>query len=180
MDRASAAHDVLTLDTYASTRRESIGMRPLLDFGRWISKLDIPPHVLSHSSIRKMEDDAIDMFSLTNDLYSYRKEILAHDAHHNFITVAMQDLSSGIPAGDHQAAIDYTCVRFSEILNDFRRLSGKLPSFGADMDTQVQRYIAVMTDLVVGNIRWSLACRRYGHSDTWTDTKTGDVMFDLN
>ncbi|KAG5637399.1 hypothetical protein H0H81_004707 [Sphagnurus paluster] len=180
MDRASATHEALTLDKYVSTRRESIGLRPFLDFGRWIWKLNIPQDVLSHPCIRTLEEHTIDMVATANDLYSYKKEILAHDAEHNSLTISMQDPITGLRAGDRQAAIDYACARFKQCLADFRHCSDKLPSFGADVDTQVHRYISIMMDLVVGNIRWSLVCRRYQHSQSCRDAKTGDLLFNLD
>lgn len=181
-DRESPSHG-LSLDAYMDARRGSVGIRPFFGFGRWIWKLAIPQDVLAHPVITKMEEQAIDMGALANDLYSYKKEFLESGAHHNYVTVAMRDPITGIPANDRQAAIDYTCKRFAEILADFHRQKGELPSFGEDIDTMIKRYIFVMMDLVVGNIQWSLACRRYGHSDpsagvgeaTW-----GEVVFEMD
>ncbi|KAF5387996.1 hypothetical protein D9615_000097 [Tricholomella constricta] len=177
LDRENPTHD-LTLEAYMGARRDSIGLRPFLDFGRWIWDLDIPQDVLAHPAIAKLEEETIDMVSLTNDLYSYRKECFESGAHHNYVTVAMQDPIAAIPAADRQAAIDYTCKQFSETLADFHRRTAELPSFGADADKKIAQYVSVMMDLVVGNIQWSLACRRYGHSDAsgvW-----GDVVFEMD
>ncbi|KAG6919284.1 hypothetical protein DXG01_007416 [Tephrocybe rancida] len=192
-DRESPAHE-LTLDAYMEARRDSIGLRPFLDLGRWIRNLDIPPEVLTHPDIAKLEEQTIDLVSIANtgpgsnlpttqDLYSYKKEFFESGAHHNYVTVALKDPIAGLAEGDRQAAIDYTCKRFSEILADFQRRQEVLPSFGEGIDAKVTQYVDVMMELVVGNIQWSLACRRYGHCDaagtaeapTW-----GDVVFKMD
>ncbi|KAF8076058.1 isoprenoid synthase domain-containing protein [Lyophyllum atratum] len=182
LDRENPNHD-LSLQAYMETRRDSIGLRPFLDFGRWIWKLDIPQDILSHPGVAKLEEQTIDMVSLANDLYSYRKEFFESGAHHNYVTVVMQDPIANIPASDRQAAIDYTCKRFTEILTDFHRCKKELPSFGENVDKMIGRYISVMMDLVVGNIQWSLACRRYGHFDTSKEVNEatwGEVTFDMD
>jgi len=181
-DRESPSHG-LSLEAYMDARRDSVGIRPFLGFGHWIWKLDIPQDILAHPSIAKMEEQAIDMGALANDLYSYKKEFFESGAHHNYVTVALRDLIANIPTGDRQAAIDYTCKRFAEILADFHRQKEELPSFGEDNDKMVGQYVSTMMDLVVGNIQWSLACRRYGHSDPSAEVNEatwGEVVFDMD
>lgn len=155
---------VTTLEQYMTERRYSIGFRAFLDLGRWMWAVDLPDHVLSHPLVAKLEQDVTDMVSLTNDLYSYRKEFYESAAHHNYVTVAMHDPISLVPAGDVQAAIDYTVKQFINLLAHFNRTKDALPSFGDAIDHKISLYIALMMDGIVGNTQWSLACRRYGHS----------------
>ncbi|KAG6833851.1 hypothetical protein H0H87_011785 [Tephrocybe sp. NHM501043] len=186
IDRETPAHE-LTLDAYMDTRRDSIGLRPFLDLGRWIQGLDIPHEVLIHPDIAKMEEQTIDLVSLANsdeqDLYSYKKEFFESGAHHNYVTVALRDPRAGVATGDRQGAIDYTCRQFSETLIKLRRQQEALPSFGESVDGKVAQYVGVMMDLVVGNIQWSLACRRYGHFNPAGVPQAlpwGDVVFEMD
>ncbi|KAG6831873.1 hypothetical protein H0H92_006990 [Tricholoma furcatifolium] len=181
-DRENPATE-LTLEAYMEARRDSIGLRPFLDIGRWSQDIDISRDVLMHPEIAKLEEQTIDLVSLANDLYSYKKEFFESGAHHNYVTGALSDPISGVSENDRQGAIDYTCRIFSEILADFLQRTRALSSFGEDVDGKVTEYIGVMLDLIVGNIQWSLACRRYGHSDVKmkeSATVWGDVVFEMD
>lgn len=57
---------ILTLAAYMDARRESIGARPFLDLGRWNKNISIPSDVITHPTISKLEEQAIDMASLAN------------------------------------------------------------------------------------------------------------------
>ncbi|KAG6843569.1 hypothetical protein H0H93_000617, partial [Arthromyces matolae] len=133
--------------------------------------------------IVKLEEQTIDLVALANDLYSYKKEFYESGAHHNYITYALGDSSTGLQKDDRQGAIDYTCRTFSEILADFQRRVEALPSFGNGEDGKIALYVGVMLDLVVGNIQWSLVCARYRHFEkagTAEAPNWGDVVFDMD
>ncbi|KAJ7667647.1 isoprenoid synthase domain-containing protein [Mycena polygramma] len=90
----------ISLETYLTTRRKSIGALPFHDLDRWIWKLDLPDHVLKNPHIEQMIQAAVDMVALANDIYSYRKEYLEDGARHNYVTVAMHDPVTSLKAGD--------------------------------------------------------------------------------
>ncbi|KAJ7587098.1 isoprenoid synthase domain-containing protein [Mycena floridula] len=174
-DRENPNHE-LTLEAYMDARRLSIGLRPFFDLGRWTWNLDLPEDVLTAPLVAKLEEITVDMVSLSNDLYSYKKEYFESGAGHNFVTVAMKDPVSSVAAGDRQAAIDYTYKRVVDLLADFDRAKGELPSFGIQSDRKLAEYITRMMDAVVGNIQWSLTCKRYGHSPS----PEGEVVFEMD
>ncbi|KAJ7122815.1 isoprenoid synthase domain-containing protein [Mycena epipterygia] len=153
----------ISLQTYLTTRRKSIGALPFHDLDRWIYKLDLPDHVLKNPHIEAMIEAAVDMVALGNDIYSYRKEYLEDGAKHNYVTVAMHDPSTSLQAGDIQAAIDYTVAQFSATLARYKENYALLPSFADDtgLRAKVERYSELMMDSVAGNIEWSIACKRY-------------------
>ncbi|KAF7353102.1 hypothetical protein MVEN_01278300 [Mycena venus] len=153
----------ISLETYLTTRRKSIGALPFHDLARWIWKLDsLPDRVLTNPHIQLMVQASVDMVLLANDIYSYRKEYLEDGARHNYVTVAMHDPITSIKAGDVQAAIDYTVGQFTATLARYKESKELLP-FGddADLSAKVERYAEIMMDSVAGNIEWSVACKRY-------------------
>ncbi|KAG6883044.1 hypothetical protein C0992_009879, partial [Termitomyces sp. T32_za158] len=173
----------ITLEKYMKIRRDTIGARQLFDLGRWIYDLDIPCEVLTHPDIVKIENLLVDIVSLANDLYSYRKECFERDANHNHITVAFRDPITNLRENDLQGAIDYTYSKFCQVLKDWEDRKKALPSFGESEDAQVVKYIEMVTGVVVGTIQWSLECRRYGHSEAAETAEApnwGEVIFELD
>ncbi|KAJ7688362.1 isoprenoid synthase domain-containing protein [Mycena rosella] len=153
----------ISLETYLNTRRKSIGALHFHDLDRWIWKLDLPEHVLQNPHMQEMVWAAVDMVSLANDIYSYRKEYLEDGAKHNYVTVAMHDPSTPVQPGDFQAAITYTVEQFAATLARYKENKQLLPTFAddADLGRKVERYSELMMDSVAGNIEWSVACKRY-------------------
>ncbi|KAJ6538976.1 isoprenoid synthase domain-containing protein [Mycena capillaripes] len=167
----------ISLDTYLTTRRKSIGALPFHDLDRWIWKLDLPYDVLKNPHIEQMIQASVDMVALANDVYSYRKEYLEDGARHNYVTVAMHDPITSIKAGDVQAAIDYTVGQFTATLARYEENKKLLPSFGdeGDLNSMVARYAELMMDSVAGNIEWSVACKRYSLFPDEAARKDGSV-----
>ncbi|KAG6894759.1 hypothetical protein C0992_004808 [Termitomyces sp. T32_za158] len=182
VDRETPDPDI-TLEKYMKIRRDTIGARQLFDLGRWIYDLDIPCEVLMHPDIVKIEDLFVDIVSLANDLYSYRKECFEGDTNHNYITVAFGDPVTGLRENDLQGAIDYTYQKFCQVMTDLEDQKKALPSFGESEDARVTKYIEMVTDVVIGTIQWSLECGRYGHFGMFGTVKApnwGDVVFDID
>ncbi|KAG6886685.1 hypothetical protein C0992_002828, partial [Termitomyces sp. T32_za158] len=173
----------LSLEMYMEARRKTIGIRPIFDIGRWIYGLDIAHEVLTHPAILNLEEQMSDLVFLANDLYSYKKEFFACGAHHNYVTIALRDPTTGLNRNDRQGAIDYTSNKFCEILEDVEHRKKALPKFGESEDVKVALYVDMMMDVVVGNIQWSLVVQRYGHlksSGTAEVPNGGDVVFDMD
>jgi len=166
----------ISLETYLTTRRKSIGVLPFHDLSRWIWKIDLPDHVLKNPHIQLMVQASVDLVLLANDIYSYRKEYIEDGARHNYLTVAMQDPIISITAGDVQAAIDYTVGQFSAALARYEE-NKKLLTFAddAELSAKVERYAGLMMDSVAGNIEWSVACKRYSLFPDETARKAGLV-----
>ncbi|KAF9000780.1 terpenoid synthase [Hymenopellis radicata] len=171
LDRESA--DPITLEAYVQTRRSSVGLWPFLDLARWTFDIDLPEAILKHPILREMEEATVDLVALSNDIYSYRKEYLEDGALNNYVTVAMKDPNVPVADGDHQAAIDYTTKQFSAVLTRFVACKEQLPSFFPQELTKIDRYVESMLDLIVGNIQWSISCKRYSLFEDEEARRTG-------
>ncbi|KAG6881342.1 hypothetical protein C0993_001876 [Termitomyces sp. T159_Od127] len=173
----------MTLEKYMRIRRDTIGARQLFDLGRWIYEIDVPCEVLTHPNIVKIEDLFVDLVSLANDLYSYKKEWFECDTNHNYITIAFRDPVTGLRKNDVQGAIDYTYCTFCQSLTYLENQKKVLPLYGESEDVQVAKYIEMVMDVVVGTIQWSLKCERYGHLDVAGAAKApnwGEVTFNMD
>jgi hypothetical protein len=93
----------------------------------------------------------------------------------------MLDPSTPVTANDRQAAINFTVEQFTALWKEFDHTKDELPSFDETTDKLLRQYLVVMTDLIVGNLQWSLACKRYGHSEVSAAAgrEWGDVIFDM-
>ncbi|KAG2156378.1 isoprenoid synthase domain-containing protein [Suillus clintonianus] len=145
---------------YMIMRRESIGVRPSLVVMRSIRKLYLPEHVLKHHVVAEMENTALDMVYITNDIYSFKKELNEDGALNNIINIIQKD-----PKTQHldlQARIIHAGELFQGALDRFKACRDSLPSFGNDeTDKQVAAYADGLVDWVVGNVEWSVVTPRY-------------------
>ncbi len=73
----------------------------------------------------------------------------------------MKDPNVPVADGDHQAAIDYTTKQFTAVLTRFVARKEQLSSLFTQELTKIDRYVESMLDLIVGNIQWSISCKRY-------------------
>ncbi|KAF9227803.1 terpenoid synthase [Gyrodon lividus] len=158
------------IQSYMVMRRETIGTRPCFVLMRSTRRLYIPDHVLAHPVMEEMEDVALDMVYIANDIYSYKKEYGDNGALNNLLTVIQKD-----PTADHlnlQERIDYATKLFKAALDRFHACRNKLSSFGdVDLDRQVSSYADGLVDWAVGNIEWSVVNHRYNTFINETDRK---------
>ncbi|KAF9246417.1 isoprenoid synthase domain-containing protein [Melanogaster broomeanus] len=148
------------IQSYIVMRRETIGTRPCFALMRTTRHLYIPDHVLAHPIMEEMENVAVDMVHIANDIYSFKKELGDNGALNNILTVIQKD-----PVTAHldlQERMDYCGQLFKAALDRFQACRSHLPSFGdADLDRQVSAYTDGVVDWVTGNIQWSIVVRRY-------------------
>jgi len=151
---------VNNIQSYTIMRRETIGTRPCFVLMRSTRRLYIPDDVLAHPLMEEMEDVAIDMVSIANDIYSFKKEYGDNGALTNLLTIIQKD-----PTTDHldlQERIRYATKLFNAALDRFHSCRQKLPSFGdVALDRHVSSYADGLVDWIVGNIEWSIVNHRY-------------------
>jgi 5-epi-alpha-selinene synthase len=90
-----------------------------------------------------------------NDLASLEKELARGDVHNLVVVLASaEDL-------DLQEAVERVARMHDAEVREFIRLSSHLPSFGAAVDEQLGRYVAVLRARIRGNLDWSHETARY-------------------
>lgn len=157
----------LTFNTYIPTRRKSVAAPVFLVYARAINGLKVSPELLDDTIVKALELAVIDIFIISNDILSYKKELKGEGVVHNLLTILMQDPSTACL--DLQHAIDYAVNLFNQTLDRFTEYRSKLTRG----EPQLQAYANAMVDLFVGVIEWQLASTRYNVFESDEDRFNG-------
>ena len=90
----------------------------------------------------------------SNDIISYAKESKHHDVHNLVATLLPSQQSL-------QHAIDLATAMTHAEVDAFVALEKQIPSFSADIDRDVQRYVAILRSWMRGNLDWAYESGRY-------------------
>ncbi|KAI6131966.1 isoprenoid synthase domain-containing protein [Pisolithus croceorrhizus] len=158
-EASKSAHSTRDLHSYMITRRETIGTRPCFVLMRSTRRLYIPDSVLEEDAVKGMENAALDMVYIANDIYSFKKEQGDNGALNNIITVILKDPDTSHL--DLQGSINYAGELFKAALDEFTAYRSKIPPFDSDMNKYLSDYADGLIDWVIGNIEWSIVNNRY-------------------
>ncbi|GLA72902.1 terpene cyclase [Aspergillus tubingensis] len=150
--------ETLSVDEFIAWRRASIATMPIIALFEYAYGLNIPDEVFECSSIKELERVSTEVAAIQNDIVSYRKEQLL-DENSNLIKIYLRDGFSVQAAFDEAGKLLATCYR------DWYLALADLPSWGEDVDAQVQTYIEGLQNVVLANIHWSFRAERYWKSN---------------
>ncbi|KGO69972.1 Terpenoid synthase [Penicillium italicum] len=149
----------LGLKATLQMRRQSVATMPLLALVEYAHGLRIPEIVFESNSIKEIQRIGTEVVLLQNDLISYRKE-KALDESYNIISIYQQQ---GYTV---QEAFNKVERSLSECYRDWYLALAQLPSWGEEIDSQVQLYIDGVQNAALANIHWSFRVDRY-----WENTQ---------
>ncbi|KAM7203255.1 terpenoid synthase [Rhypophila sp. PSN 637] len=150
-----------SFEDYVQLRRHSSGIYPT--FVMCELDLDFPEDVYQHPLLERMRDIACDNVLAINDIYSYRVERARGHALHNMVTIVMAEQNLG-----PQEAINYIDAWNQGLLEEMLRCRKSLPSWGPEIDRQVQRYAEDLCIWIRGHDDWSFEGQRYfGTKGAW-------------
>lgn len=172
-DRSRNYLPMRSIQSYLEVRRHTMGAKPAFTFLAF--DFDIPWHILDGPIIRDLETWATDLLILSNvgyplivsatvhltsllaqDLYSYPKEHADGDDGHNIVAIAMHELNVGLD-GAIKWASDYQADLVKKFVSSIERL----PSFGIDIDRQLEEYVRGIGSFVMGHDAWCFESERY-------------------
>lgn len=156
-DRSSKS--IPDLETYISLRRDTSGCKTGFALIEYAAGIDLPNEVVDHPIIQSLLDATNDCVSWANDILSYNREQSRGDTH-NLVPVIMQTV--GI---DRQAAIDYAGDLCNKSVAHFLEGKAALPSWGKEVDVQVEQYVQGLEDWIIANAEWSFMTERYFGKD---------------
>jgi hypothetical protein len=145
---------------YTEMRRKTSALYIFFDLIELAEHIDLPAEVLEHEHIRNLKLLANDGVAWFNDIVSLEKEIKAGDVH-NLVLVMQHEYGVSL-----QEAVDRASGLFNAMVEAYIELEQDTPSFGAEIDPLVQRYLAGLRYWVRGNIDWSYETGRYGQAQT--------------
>ncbi|KIJ59276.1 hypothetical protein HYDPIDRAFT_44104 [Hydnomerulius pinastri MD-312] len=163
---ANSKNVKLTLETYLATRRLSVALMPFAAYGRCINSLRISSE---NHNIKALEEAAMDMSIISNDIYSYKKELAEDDTAHNILTVIMQDPKTQHLLTDLQGAINHAAGLLFAALDRFQQHREALSPDKLDLVA----YANCLLDIVVGGIEWEMVSLRYKVFETDADRENG-------
>jgi len=147
---------ILGVESYQVLRRENSAVRTCFGlFGHTLG-LDLPDEVFNHPVFLGMHLDAVDMVCWSNDIYSYNMEQAMGHTTNNIMSVLMKEKNI-----DLQGASDLVGEHFQLLVNRFIDGKSRLPSWGAETDATVAKFIMAMESWVKGNLEWSFETIRY-------------------
>ncbi|KAH8100789.1 isoprenoid synthase domain-containing protein [Cristinia sonorae] len=152
-DRANGV--VPELESYIEVRRDTSGCKPCFALIEFCADIDLPQEVVSHPMIQALEEATNDLVTWSNDIFSYNVEQARGDTH-NMISVFMQ--TQGL---DLQSAVDAVGDFCKQSIDRFEANRATLPSWGPDVDRDVQIYVQGLQDWIVGSLHWSFDTTRY-------------------
>ncbi|KAG2140118.1 isoprenoid synthase domain-containing protein [Suillus clintonianus] len=152
------------LETYITMRRDTSGCKHIFAVIEYAARIDLPDEVVSHPVIMVMEEatNHDDIVAWANDMYSYNAEQCRHDTH-NMISVLM--CKRGL---DLQDAVDYLGHLCKGSIQRFEDNRNNLPSWGEEVDRQVDIYVDGLQNWIVGSLHWHFDSTRYFGNDGQT------------
>jgi germacradienol/geosmin synthase len=152
---------------YIEMRRKTFGSDLTASLARLRLGDGIPAALLQTRALRGIECSAQDYACLTNDVFSYRKEIEFEGELHNGVLVVRQFLEC-----DSAAAVGIVNDLMTARMQQFEHLiATELPAVCDTLDLdkvareQLRRYISGLQDWVSGILRWHQSVDRYKESE---------------
>ncbi|MGZ8240947.1 MAG: terpene synthase family protein [Methylobacter sp.] len=141
--------------TYIQMRPYTGGLYTDIDLIELTEGIALPLSVRKHTSIQQLTEITNNVVCWSNDIISLQKEFNHHDMH-NLVLILHHRQQISL-----QAAINRVVKLIERQVRRFIVLENALPSFGAEIDKDVKKLIAVMRAWMRGNLDWSLESGRY-------------------
>jgi germacradienol/geosmin synthase len=148
---------------YVEMRRKTFGSDFMMSLARITRAGEIPSEIFSTRAMRGLENSAADYACLTNDIFSYQKEIEFEGELNNGVLVVQKFL--GI--GRKQAVLVVNNLMTSRLLQFEHIIATELPvlagdfSLDADARKALHAYVVGLQDWVAGILDWHRLTRRY-------------------
>jgi hypothetical protein len=120
-----------------------------------LERIVLSPHVRAHDDVRALAQLAGIIICCTNDLLSYEKE-RAHRECHNLIMVYEHHRKLA-PGAAARQAIGF----INAATHDFIRQAAKPPTFEAEQNAELERYIDTLRSIIRVTLSWTYDSTRY-------------------
>ncbi|KZT01823.1 terpenoid synthase [Laetiporus sulphureus 93-53] len=145
---------ISTVEAYLKNRRENIGSRP--SFCLIELAMEIPDEAFYHPTMVGLATYITDLLVLDNDIVSYNKEQSVGDDRHNILTIVMRQFNVDL-YGAMAWAVQYHEKVEAAFIDGLKRI----PSWGEQIDEQVDEYVLGLANWLRANDCWSFESGRY-------------------
>jgi germacradienol/geosmin synthase len=152
---------------YVEMRRKTFGSDLTMSLSRLAHGHGLPPELLRTRTLRALENSAADYASLTNDLFSYQKEIEFEGEIHNGVLVAQHFLDLD-KQGGVQIVHDLMTARMRQFEHTIAtELPALITHFGLDRKAQerLRAYVEQLQQWMAGVLIWHQKVDRYKESE---------------
>jgi hypothetical protein len=163
---------VPSIEEYIEIRQYDVAGYATIDVAELASGLTLSPDVHGHEALRAMRRACCLNIAMTNDILSYQKEVIRDGCPYN--AVHSVQVHRGVSV---EEALLTVIEIASSYLQTFASLKQRLPRWGGTVDTDVERYVSAMEDLMAGNYYWSFDCTRYSSADSpFVELRTTEAL----
>lgn len=148
---------------YIEMRRKTFGADMTRSLSQIVLGDDLPAEIYCSRPMVNLANSASDHGTLTNDLFSYRKEIEFEGEIHNCVLVVQKFLNC-----DAQRALDMVNDLMAARMRQFRRIVAlELPALSDDFKLnanqreRLHQYVTSLQDWMAGILIWHEMCGRY-------------------
>jgi 5-epi-alpha-selinene synthase len=117
--------------------------------------IELPPEVLNHIDVQRLSLKANNIICWANDISSFDKEMRCGDVHNLVLTLRHKHQHT------LQEAIQCAATIHDNEVRAFMELETQLPSFGKDIDFQLERYVSGLRSWIRGSLDWHCTSERY-------------------
>ena len=167
------------LATYMKIRSFTSGVFIYCDLIQIVDRIALPPEVIEHPTVKRLKLATNNVSTWANDIFSLQKEV-GEGQTHNLVVVLQHEYQISV-----QEAVERAVEIHDAEVRTFIELSAQLPSFGAQIDAELQRYISGLRSWMRGCLDWYLETGRYCLTETgeileirdWTANLSRDSQF---
>ncbi|KAG2145668.1 terpenoid synthase [Suillus cothurnatus] len=138
-----------SVDEFILMRRATIGGALVEAMIEYSLDLDLPDAVFENPIIKGMSD-------ATTDLMTWPNKEQSDGDYQNLVFCIMHERDVGL-----QEAINILTEMLNQRVDDYIKLKSELPSFGADVDAELERYLHALENFVQGTVLWYYLSPRY-------------------
>jgi hypothetical protein len=150
-------HETGTLvERYNRIRSHDAGMESTLDLIEFAGNFVLESRFLNHRAIQDARKQVTDYCGLSNDLFSFEKEVVQHNSEFNVVTVMMREGAS------FESAVDQVIAQLNDMVDHFDELWSQLPLYGdADTNKLIEEYFAGLQYQLSAAYHWQFSTTRY-------------------
>ncbi|KAG2145439.1 terpenoid synthase [Suillus bovinus] len=138
-----------SVDEFILMRRATIGGALVEAMVEYSLDLNLPDIVFENPIIKAMSD-------ATTDLMTWPNKEQADGDYQNLVFCIMHERNVGL-----QEAINILTEMLNQRVDDYITFKSQLPSFGADVDAELGRYLHALENFVQGTVLWYYLSPRY-------------------
>lgn len=143
------------LRSYVRMRPITGGLHVDTEFIGIAERTHVPPEVREHPEVKTLMRTSNNVVCWANDLFSLEKEAGGGDVH-NLVLILQHE--QGHPL---QRAVSEAVAMHNAQVEEFERVERQVPSFGQAVNTNLDRFVAVLKTRMRGNFDWSQESGRY-------------------